>query len=114
METLQNLVEEVLPGTPFLEQAKSLLKRPLRLVNKRNDMLHGTWGISREGPVQVFVLSLPSGKKDPVKLETLTTMVNDLRVLADEVTDLNVALRLQTRTHYKINFTYQFGPKLDE
>jgi hypothetical protein len=113
METLQNLVEEVLPNTPFLSQAKSLLRRSLRLVNKRNDMLHGTWGISRQDPVQVFVLSLPSGKKDPVEVETLTTMVNDLRILADEVTGLNVALGLQTRTHYKINLTYQFGPKSD-
>ncbi len=114
METLQNLVEEVLPGTPFLEQAKSLLKRSLRLVNKRNDMLHGTWGIFRKDPTQVFVLSLPSGKKTPIKLETLTTMVSDLRILADEVTGLNVALGLQTRTHYKINLTYQFGPKTDD
>jgi hypothetical protein len=114
METLMNLVEVVLADTPFASQAKTLLKRSLRLVNKRNDMLHAMWGVTRENPDQVIRRLLPTGRREPVELDTLTTMVNELRVLADEVMDLNRALWLQTRMHYNINFTYQLGPKADD
>jgi hypothetical protein len=112
METLESVIANVLEGSPLLAPCESFIKRGLRILNKRNAMLHDVWGVSKEDKTEVVRMTFPSGKRTPVKLTTLTDMIRDLRVLADEVTAGFEHLLL--RPHYAINITYQVGPKADD
>ena len=110
METLQNVIETVLVDDESLrQQCASLVKRGMRVLNKRNEMLHDVWGISKDDPGQAVRMTFPGGKRTPVKVEMLTDMVRDLRIIADEVMDLFYGLIY--RPHYKINVTYKVSPE---
>jgi hypothetical protein len=112
METLVNVIDEVLKDTPFLTICDSFVKRGLRILNKRNGMLHDVWGVSKDDQNQVVALSFPGGERKPIQLAILTNMIRDLRILADEVMSIFTPLTL--RPHYRINVTYKSPPEMPD
>jgi hypothetical protein len=109
METLLNALESVLAHTELLKSCRRLVKRGLGILDKRNNMLHDIWGLDEKDFTTIILMKFPEGRTKPLALETLTTMVHDLRVLADEVAATRRSLIF--RPHYRINATYKIGPK---
>jgi hypothetical protein len=42
-------------------------------------------GYRSKGPLKVMLMTFPAGRAKPLEIETLTEMVNDLRILADDI-----------------------------
>jgi hypothetical protein len=113
LETLMGVVDGVLSQEPDLKRrCGALVKRAMGIVTKRNGWLHDIWGVSKDDPKEIMLMAFPGGTKRPIQLQTLTDMIRDLRVLADEVWALYSHLAL--RPHYKVNVTYQISPERAE
>jgi hypothetical protein len=90
------------------EAVKDVIKRGGKSLNKRNEFIHETWGIS---PGTDHVMRIPSPYGDPrqIKLAELTGEVEHLRHLSDQVSILAASLR--SRPHYRVNISHKFVPK---
>jgi hypothetical protein len=107
METLVNAIESVLANSAFLEDCRGLVKRGLGILDKRNAMLHDVWGIDEKDRSKIMLATFPKGSKRPLELKTLTGIVHDLRVLADEVAATRTFL--DYRPHYQISVTHKIA-----
>jgi hypothetical protein len=110
IEMLENVLDELASGPP-LKVAGVLVKRANKILNKRNDVVHEIWGVSKDR-TEVFRITPPYKKPRAVPLVELTQIINSLRRLADEVEALSSTIRVVQRSHshYIVNVTCGEGP----
>jgi hypothetical protein len=110
IEMLENVIDELALGPP-LKAVRDLVKRANKILNKRNDVVHEIWGVSKDR-AEVFRITPPYREPRAVPLNELTQIIASLRRLADEIETLAGTLRIVQRphSHYIVNITYGVGP----
>jgi hypothetical protein len=73
----------------YLRRAKKLATDAQKLANRRNDVIHHTWGLGQSGKV-FEVRRMPSTKytAKPVPINQVKDLVYEIRILVEKVIDL--------------------------